>query len=49
MGARSTDRSPKGFGINKVLDGKLLEFFNTKRTGGGIYISCFHDIFNSGF
>ena len=35
MGTRSTDRSPKGFGINKVLDGKLLEFFNTKRTGGG--------------
>ena len=35
MGARSTDRSSKGFGINKVLDGKLLEFFNTKRTGGG--------------
>ena len=35
MGTRSTDRSSKGFGINKVLYGKLLEFFNTKRTGGG--------------
>jgi hypothetical protein len=35
MGIRSTDRSSKGFGTNKLLDGHLLSFFRTLRSGGG--------------
>lgn len=34
MGARSSDKSPKGFGANKRLDGYGLNFFSTRRTSG---------------
>lgn len=34
MPVRTTDKSIKGFGTNKVLDGKSLEFLSTRRTGG---------------
>lgn len=35
MGVRTTDKSDKGFGQNKVLDQKSLNFARTSRTGGG--------------
>jgi len=35
MGIKSTDRGVKGIGNNKILDGYLIQFFNTDRTGGG--------------
>jgi hypothetical protein len=35
MGVRTTDKSDKGFGQNKVLDQKSLNFRRTSRTGGG--------------
>lgn len=35
MGVRTTDKSDKGFGQDKVLDQKSLNFRRTSRTGGG--------------
>ena len=35
MAVKSTDKSAKGFGNDKILDGKLLDFYKTSRTGGG--------------
>jgi hypothetical protein len=36
MPIRSTDRGPfKGFGLNKILDGRSMIFYDTNRTGGG--------------
>jgi hypothetical protein len=35
MPVRTTDKSPKGFGINKVLDSHSVEFLSTQRIGGG--------------
>ena len=39
MGVRSTDKSYRGQGENKRLDGYAIQFFNSVRTGGGSNVS----------
>lgn len=40
MGVKSTDRSPKGFGTSKIIDGYLTQFFKTERTGNASGLSA---------
>lgn len=34
MGAKSTNRGSRGLGLNKIIDGRIIDFFSTRRTTG---------------